>query len=275
MNPVSALEYAGLPGQSLQGLMDLVLQFFIMSLRIGAFAIAAPFFGSRLIALPTRIIFACGMAVFVMTQVAPPPARELTSPMLVPTIAQELALGLAAGLVLNIFFGSVSIAGEKIASTAGLSFAAQVDPSSGGQTPVLSQIFSLFLTAIFLSMNGHLVALGLLVESYRFVPVGAGVSYGGLIAAGGVATGEMFATAARLMLPLVAMLFLVNVTIGLITRSAPQLNLFSFGFPITLITVFVLLFLATGPLGFAFQEVVTRALDLLDETLRGAVPNGQ
>jgi len=275
MNPAAAIEFAGLPGQSMQGVMDLVLQFFIMTLRIGAFAMAAPFFGSRMIALPTRIIFTCGMAVFAMGQVAPPPIATLTSLMLVPIIAQELAIGLTAGLVLNIFFSTVSLAGEKIASTAGLSFAAQVDPSSGGQTPVLSQIFSLFLTAIFLSLNGHLIALGLLMESYRFIPMGAGVSYAGLLDAGSQAAGEMFETAARLMLPLVVVLFLVNVTIGLITRSAPQLNLFSFGFPITLITVFVLLFLAAAPIGFAFQDVVTRGLDLVGETLRGAASNGQ
>lgn len=275
MTPDTAISFAGLPGQSMQGVMDLVLQFFILTLRIGAFAISAPFFGARLIALPTRIIFACGMAVFVMGRVAVPPVAELASFMVLPVIAQELAIGLTAGLVLNIFFGSVSIAGEKIASTAGLSFAAQVDPASGGQTPVLSQIFSLFLTAVFLSLNGHLFALGLMLESFRFLPVGEGVFYSGLLGAGSQAAGEMFATAARLMLPLVVVLFLVNVTIGLITRSAPQLNLFSFGFPITLITVFVLLFLATGPMGFAFQDVVNRALDLLDETLRGAVLNGQ
>ena len=275
MTPATAIEFAGLPGQSLQGLMDLVLQFFIMSLRIGAFAIAAPFFGSRLIALPTRIIFACGMAVFVMGRISAPPVAELTSLALVPIIAQELAIGLVAGLVLNIFFGAVSIAGEKIASSGGLSFAAQVDPSSGGQTPVVAQIFSLFLTAVFLSLNGHLVALGLMVESYRMMPVGAGVFYDGLISAGETAAGEMFSTAARLMLPIVTVLFLVNVTIGLITRSAPTLNLFSFGFPITLMTVFVLLFLASGPIGFAFQDVATHSLDLLGETLRGGLFNGQ
>ena len=275
MTPASTIELAGLPGLSLQGLMDLVLQFMVMSLRVGAFAISAPFFGSRLIALPTRIIFACGITVFVMGRIPAPPVTELATLLLLPIIAQELAIGLAAGLVLNIFFGSVSIAGEKIASTAGLSFAAQVDPNSGGQTPVLSQIFSLFLTAVFLSLNGHLFALGLMLESYHFLPVGAGVSYAGLLAAGGGAAGDMFATAARLMLPLVSVLFLVNVTIGLITRSAPQLNLFSFGFPITLITVFVLLFLAAGPIGFAFQDVVTQALDLLDETLQGGAGNGQ
>lgn len=275
MTPASTIELAGLPGLSLQGLMDLVLQFLVMSLRVGAFAISAPFFGSRMIALPTRIIFACGITVFVMGRIPAPPVSDLTTFALLPIIAQELAIGLAAGLVLNIFFGSVSIAGEKIASTAGLSFAAQVDPNSGGQTPVLSQIFSLLLTAVFLSLNGHLFALGLMLESYRFMPIGGGVSYAGLLEAGGTATGDMFATAARLMLPLVSILFLVNVTIGLITRSAPQLNLFSFGFPITLITVFVLLFLAAGPIGFAFQDVVTQALELLDETLQGGAPNGQ
>jgi flagellar biosynthetic protein FliR len=80
----------------------------------------------------------------------------------------------------------------------------------------------------------------------------------------------MFATAARLMLPVVTVLFLVNITIGLITRSAPTLNLFSFGFPITLLAVFLLLFLFAAPLGFAFQDLVISALGDLGDLLRGA-----
>ena len=80
----------------------------------------------------------------------------------------------------------------------------------------------------------------------------------------------MFATAARLMLPIVTVLFLVNIAIGVITRSAPTLNLFSFGFPITLFAVFMLLFLSAAPLGFAFQDLVSAALVDLGDLMRGA-----
>ena len=72
----------------------------------------------------------------------------------------EIAIGLTAGLTLTIWFAAVLMAGEKIASSAGLGYAAQVDPASGGQTPVVSQILYLFLLVIFLSVDGHLLAIG-------------------------------------------------------------------------------------------------------------------
>lgn len=262
--------YGDLPGLAIQDLMDQALIFMIVSLRIGAFLLSAPFFGSRMIPLPVRIVFSAAFSAFLVSRVAVPPIEALTTLSVLPIIAQELAIGLSAGLLLTILFAAVALAGEKIAATAGLSFAFQIDPNSGGQMPLISQIFTLFLTIVFLSLNGHLAAFAILMESYNFMPIGAGVDYVALFQVGEIAGATMFATAARLMLPIVTVLFLVNVTIGIITRSAPTLNLFSFGFPITLLAVFVLLFMSAAPLGFAFQDLVTSALGDLGDHLRGA-----
>lgn len=264
------MTFGDLPGLAIQDIMDRALEFLILTLRMGAFLLSAPFFGSRMIPLPVRIVFAASLAAFLIGRVPVPPVDDLTTPLVLPIIAQELALGLSAGLILTILFSAVALAGEKIAATAGLSFAMQVDPNSGGQSPLISQIFTLFLTVVFLSMNGHLAAFSILIESYSFLPIGAGVAYGRLFQIGETAGATMFATAASLMLPVVTVLFLVNITIGVITRSAPQLNLFSFGFPITLLAGFVLLFLTAEPLGFAFQDIVFNALDELGALLREA-----
>lgn len=264
------MDFGYLPGLDIQDVMDQALAFLIVSLRIGAFLLSAPFFGSRMIPLPVRIVFGASLAAFLLGRVAVPSIDDLTSLAVLPIIAQELALGLSAGLVLTILFAAVAIAGEKIAATAGLSFASQIDPNSGGQMPLVSQIFTLFLTVVFLSINGHLVAFAILIESYTFAPIGAGINYSALFQVGEIAGATMFETAARLMLPIVTVLFLVNITIGVITRSAPTLNLFSFGFPITLLAVFLLLFLSAAPLGFAFQDLIASALGDLSDLLRGA-----
>lgn len=262
--------YGELPGLAIQDIMDQALVFLILSLRMGAFLLSAPFFGSRMIPLPVRIVFSASLAAFLIGRVAVPPIDDLTTLRVLPIIAQELALGLSAGLLLTILFSAVALAGEKVAATAGLSFASQVDPNSGGQMPLVSQMFTLFLTVVFLSLNGHLAAFAILIDSYDFVPIGAGVNYSALFAIGETAGATMLATATRLMLPIVTVLFLVNITIGIITRSAPTLNLFSFGFPITLLAVFVLLFLSAAPLGFAFQDLIASALEDLADLLRGA-----
>ena len=258
------------PGLSIQDIMDQALIFLVVSLRFGAFLLAAPFFGSRMVPLPIRIVFAASLAAFLLGRVSVPSIDDLTTVRVLPIIAQELAIGLSAGLLLTILFSAVALAGEKIAATAGLSFAFQIDPNSGGQTPLISQIYTLFLTVVFLSLNGHIVAFAILIESYTLAPIGAGINYSALFQVGEVAGATMFATAARLMLPIVMVLFLVNITIGVITRSAPTLNLFSFGFPITLISVFLLLFLSAAPMGYAFQDLVVSALEDLGDLLRGA-----
>ena len=87
-------------------------------------------------------------------------------------IFKEIAIGVTAGLILSIMFSAASLAGEKIATSAGLSYAAQVDPVSGVQTPVVSQILYLFLIMLFLTVDGHLIALRIIIESYKFIPIG-------------------------------------------------------------------------------------------------------
>lgn len=269
MLPVVPQAFGALPGLQMQGLGDLIVQFMAMTLRIGAFLMAAPFFGSRMVALPVRIVFGVSLTIFVFARVPAPPVEVLTGPSLLPLMAQELALGLGAGLILTILFSAVSLAGDKIASTSGLSFAAQMDPTGAGQTPVVSQIFVLFLTMLFLALDGHLVAIRLVLESYEVMPVGAPMALWPVVDAGITISGAMFRAAAQIMLPVAAILLMVNLAIGLITKSAPQLNLFSFGFPITLLAVFFVLFVSTWPLAHAFSALVREGLGALS-TLIGA-----
>ena len=181
----------------------------------------------------------------------------------------EIAVGLAAGLTLTIWFAAVLLAGEKIASSAGLGYAAQVDPATGGQTPVVSQILYLFLLVVFLSVDGHLLAIGTMMESYRILPVGAPVAPELLIASGITAAGSMFLAATIIMLPITTVLLMINVAIGIITRSAPQLNLFSFGFPISLLAVFLLLFFSASALGASSQSLIDSALTSLRDLIGG------
>lgn len=135
----------GLSGMSLQSLPIYLMLLMISSLRMGAFLVASPFFGSRMIPLTVRIVFAIALGIGLVGQLEFPPIEFLMGANLVPIIFQELLIGIACGLVLNILFSSVILAGEKIAATSGLAFAAQIDPTSGAQSPVISQIFQLFL----------------------------------------------------------------------------------------------------------------------------------
>ena len=262
-----------LPGVNLQFVMELLAGLFLASLRIGAFLIASPFFGGSSVPLQVRIIMAVLLGVAVVTTVEVPDWQAFAGLNGLQVILTELAIGISSGLILTIWFSAVLLAGEKIASSAGLGFAAQIDPDSGGQTPVVSKTFSLFLTVIFLSWNGHLLVLRAVADSYTYLPVGAIPAFPVLIQSGIAAAGSMFFAATIIMLPLTAFLMAINLVIGVITRSAPQLNLFSFGFPISMIGIFVLLYLWVDVLGGAMDDLSHAAAENIQLVL-GTMING-
>jgi len=262
-----------LPGVNLQFVMELLAGLFLASLRIGAFLIASPFFGGSAVPLQVRIIMAVLLGVAVVTTVEVPDWQAFAGLNGLQVILTELAIGISSGLILTIWFSAALLAGEKIASSAGLGFAAQIDPDSGGQTPVVSKTFSLFLTVIFLSWNGHLLVLRAVADSYTYLPVGAMPAFPVLIQSGIAAAGSMFFAATIIMLPLTAFLMAINLVIGVITRSAPQLNLFSFGFPISMIGIFVLLYLWVDVLGGAMDDLSHAAAENIQLVL-GAMING-
>ena len=262
-----------LPGVNLQFVMELLAGLFLASLRIGAFLIASPFFGGSAVPLQVRIIMAVLLGVAVVTTVEVPDWQTFAGLYGLQVILTELAIGISSGLILTIWFSAALLAGEKIASSAGLGFAAQIDPDSGGQTPVVSKTFSLFLTVIFLSWNGHLLVLRAVADSYTYLPVGAMPAFPVLIQSGIAAAGSMFLAATIIMLPLTAFLMAINLVIGVITRSAPQLNLFSFGFPISMIGIFVLLYLWVDVLGGAMDDLSHAAAENIQLVL-GTMING-
>ena len=256
-------ELGALPGLELQELFTFLVLILIASLRVGAFLISAPFFGGRMVPLQIRIVFSFCLGFWILGTLQFPQQSVLVGPKLILIVMQEIFIGLTVGLVLNICFAAVSLAGEKIAATSGLAFASQVDPTGGGQSPVISQIFMLFLIVVFFSVNGHLIVLGLIYKSFTLYPLGELVNYGDLIAAGLSASDILFRSAAIIVLPIVIVLLFVNIAIGFITKSAPQLNLFSFGFPMTLIGAFLILFYSVDAISFAFKDLIQLIIDLL------------
>lgn len=250
-------------GLELSNLLNILAGVGLASLRIGSFFLASPLFGYRVIPLQVRIVVSFATSFLIFSYIPMPNINELAGINLVMSIFQELVIGVSSGLLLKILFSSAELAGEKIAASTGLSFAGLVDPESGVQTPVISQIFSMFMLLTFLSLNGHLLALSILLESYKVFPIGADGFNLSIIRLGIDAGGLMFKFGALIMLPVVVGITLLNVVIGVVTRSAPSLNLFSFGFPITMISAFILLYLCTATIGGNFDNVAEVSIDFI------------
>ena len=263
---MNGIEFS-LPGVNLFNLYQYMVIFFVASLRISSFLISAPFFSLGGIPLQVRIIASISLTAFLFPVIKVPEIQNMQGFNLFLLILSEIGIGLSVGLILNIIFSAAAVAGEKIASTAGLSMSSMIDPQSGGQTLVLSTVLTLFLISCFLSLDGHLYLLKLLIESYVYLPIGIVLDFTEVSNIAIKTFGDMLYLAALISLPIVGGLLLIQCSIGIITRSAPSLNLFSFGFPITLISVFIFLYLGVGPISDAFSDLTGTAINLIDEIL--------
>ena len=266
-------EVGALPGLSMQFVVQTLATVFLASLRIGAFLIASPFFGGSSVPIQVRIIMAVLLGVSVASNVSVPSWQSFDAMTGVQVVLTELMIGIGSGLILTIWFSAALLAGEKIAASAGLGFAAQMDPDSGGQTPVVSKIFSLFLTVLFLSWNGHILVLQAVLDTYQFMPVGNVPNLKALITGGLSAAGSMFAAATIIMLPVTGFLVAINLAVGVISRSSPQMNLFAVGFPISMIVIFVLLYMWVDVLGYSLTDLSQSGVDSVRLVL-GKMTNG-
>jgi flagellar biosynthetic protein FliR len=204
---------------------------FLMT-RLGAALFAVPFFGASSVPVAVRVSFTGALAIFLsiwMPAIATPPA--LLSAAGVMAVMGEVLVGLAIGFVLQLAFAAPTVAAELIGGGMGMSMATSADPNSGGTTTAFGQYFSIVLTLIFLATGAHLQWIALLAESYTAFPPGEtwlGAARFEMIA--GFA-GALFETAIRIALPVVLILFLVQLVTGILGRSAPSLNLMALGLP--------------------------------------------
>lgn len=219
---------------------------FVMT-RIGAALFAAPLFGAMTVPPQVRVCLSGALAVMVCawTPVGGPP--QLLSLTGILAIANEVLIGLAIGFVLQWSFAAPIIAAEVIGGGMGMSIATTADPVSGAHSPALGQYFSVLMTVLFMGLGAHLNWMALLVESYRTFPPGAAWFSAGrmdLIASFGT---QMFLTAVAIALPVTLLLLLVQVVAGVVSRSAPSLNLFSLGLPASVLAGIVAM-MASAPL---------------------------
>ncbi|HSV19393.1 MAG TPA: flagellar biosynthetic protein FliR [Casimicrobiaceae bacterium] len=232
-------------------------------LRILALMSSAPLFSHESVPVMVRIGLAFGITFVVSAAL---PAAPFVSPFSVAgmvLVFQQVLVGLAIGLAMQLVFAAVTLAGDLIGLQMGLSFAAFVDPLNAEQTPLVGGFLSLILMLVFLAINGHLALIAAMVDSFTVMPVGPtgwkALDAMRLVSAGG----GLFATGVAISLPVVGALLLVNLTLGVLTRTAPQLNLFAVGFPVTLAVGLVMLLLAMPFALPALQQALERGLALL------------
>ncbi|HEU0188211.1 MAG TPA: flagellar biosynthetic protein FliR [Gallionellaceae bacterium] len=234
-----------------------IAAFFFPFVRILALVASAPILGNAQI--PVRI--KVGLAVMLTMIIAPtvdiPPGVEVSSAIGLLVLVQQILVGAAMGFVMRLIFTAVELAGDIAGMQMGLGFATFYDPINASHNQVLSQFLGILAALLFLSLNGHLFMLQGLAESFHSFPVSTQPPNAAALFDVAGWGGSIFTFGLQLSLPLVAALLLTNLALGILTRSAPQLNIFSIGFPITLAIGFIMLMLIMpylGPLMDAFAR---------------------
>ncbi len=250
------------PEQWLLGLM-------FASIRCGAALALLPALGGQMIPLRVRIGLAGAFGFLLLGAAHPPqPPEDLLSLAGFAAIAGVLLIGGLASLSLHAAFAAALLAGEWMAQTMGLGFATQVAPGAA-PTPVVSGLLALLCWALFLGGGGHLLFLRILAESYRAMPDAAALFDAARLWAIVGWGGFVFTSGLIAALPVGAALLLVNLTLAVATRSAPQLNLFSVGFPVMMLAGLAGLPLALPAIADSLSGVLTAMQEQMAEVLLG------
>lgn len=246
-------------------LIGLLQQFMLPFFRLAAFFMVVPIFGNQLVAIRIRILLTLMTTMALFPVLPPVPAFDPISLNAVLLILSQIIIGAAFGFVVQLFFHIFVLAGQMIAMQMGLGFASMIDPTNGVSVAVLSQFYVLLVTLLFLAFNGHLVLIDIVVEGFYLVPI-AMVSPNPdsffLLAS---AASWMFASAILLALPAVTAILIVNFAFGVMTRAAPQLNVFSLGFPFTLVFGIFILWVSTAGFMPQYQKLSEEVFSLLNQ----------
>jgi flagellar biosynthetic protein FliR len=228
--------------------------------RLLALIGVAPLFGESSAPRLTKLGLAAVLTVAIAPSLPPMPTVPPGSYAGLWILAQQVLIGIAMGFCMRIYFSAVQTAGDFVGLQMGLSLATIFDPTTQSNTEVLARLFNILAMLVFLSVNGHLLMLGMLVKTFAILPIGTPV----LHAQGWMAMAELgskiFSAGLLLALPLIAALLTIHLAMGILNRAAPQLSVFAVGFPITLLTGVVLLAVtlpqSTGFLSELFREGV-------------------
>ncbi|XTZ39920.1 flagellar biosynthetic protein FliR [Salmonella enterica] len=244
-------------------------------LRVLALIMTAPVLSESRI--PRRVKLGLGLIITVVIAPTLPPVPNVAifSAEALWLGAQQILIGVAIGFTMQFAFAAIRHAGEVIGLQMGLSFATFIDPTSHLNMPVLARILDMLAMLLFLTFNGHLWLISMLVDTFHTLPIGGDPVNSNAYLALTRAAGMIFLNGLMLALPIITLLLTINLSLGLLNRMAPQLSVFVIGFPVTL-SVGILLITAMMPLVAPFCErLFSELFNLLADIVSELPQNSQ
>lgn len=232
--------------------------FILLFLRFASMIIAAPMFGHQNVPLQIKAALSVFLA-FVMYALVQHTFSlgSITLISLVLLGLKEIAAGLAIGFMMTVIFAGIRYAGDLIGIDMGFSMAMMYDQENNASFPVLGELLYLFLLMIFLLLNGHHFMLEALLGSYAAIPIGTWVVTESVVNQVVAITGQIFIIAVKIAAPILVSLFLANISLGILNKVMPQMNIFGIIFSLK-ITVGMIVLSATIPvIVFVFKKMLT------------------
>jgi len=231
-------------------------------LRLLAVFTAAPVFSSRALPLRVRIGLSLFIAYAAQASLQNQPIVSITAPDAMAVAATQVGIGLAIGFAVRVVFAAFELAGEVIGFQMGLNFASFFDPSLNTQSSAAARFFGQMAALLFVVMNGHLMVLQAVLRSFDAFPVDQGflqaIKPMKIYSLGA----DLFASGLWIALPMIGILMFVNLALGIISRVAPQMNIYAIGFPITLAVGLVGMTATLPLLDQPFLTLMERAIDI-------------
>lgn len=241
----------------MNSIIEMLPYFLLILIRLSGFFLIAPIFSRRGVPNQFKVGLAATISFVILTgmTIEEPIALDTTYIVL---IIKELAVGLALGFTAALLLYAVQIAGAFIDFQMGFAMANVLDPQTGAQVPIIGHFKYMMALLFLLTVNGHHLMLDGVMQSLRLFPVEVLAVNFEMAAVAQFMTGlfvEMFLIALQIALPIVGALFLVDVALGILAKTVPQMNIFAVGFPIKILTGFVLLLL-TLPIYFYLLQIL-------------------
>ncbi|MFS8152730.1 flagellar biosynthetic protein FliR [Vreelandella titanicae] len=240
--------------------------------RITAFMAASPLWGHSSVPNQAKVGLAALIAIVIAPILPVMPDIAVMSWAGMGIMIEQILIGLAMGLVMHIMFAVVQAAGDFIGLQMGLAFASFFDASSGTNIMVLSRILYMITLLMFLAMNGHLMVLETLIMSFQTLPIGIGTFNPDAFILLSRYAGTIFASGMLLALPLVGSLLTINLALGILNRSAPQLTVFNIGFPTSLIVGLILMMVLMTDINRFLQRLFTQGLGFMQTLIETMAP---
>lgn len=236
--------------------------------RILALISSSPIFGNKEIPPRIKVALAFAITLVIAPTLTIPADLDPASAAGLFVLMQQIAAGLIMGFAIRLIFSAVEMAGDLAGMQMGLGFASFYDPVNASFTPVIAQFLGIIAGLLFLAADGHLYMLAALADSFRDFPIGASVPSAHAFRTMAEWGGTMFSHALQFSLPIIGALLITNLALGILTRSAPQLNIFAVGFPITLAVGFVALMLTLPYLSPLIEYFTHSALDTVSRMMQ-------